>query len=129
MTLQKFNVNRSPEQKAAHCIASPEVSQYSIQYASTVISNTSPNVVAVQQLIKHERFSPSNQYINDIGLVRMAATINVSLRGFRVKLPVLDLVYSTGTPAVLSGWGVSTVRTNRSNQKLTGISKSQHSNC
>lgn len=50
---------------------------------------------------------PSNQYINDIGLVRLSEPITDALDNFRSKLPVSGSYFQTGTPAVLSGWGLN----------------------
>lgn len=64
--------------------------------------------MAVEQLIKHEKYSASN-HMNDIGLVKLKAPINITLKGYRVKLPVLGALFETGTPAELSGWGTNSV--------------------
>jgi hypothetical protein len=74
-----------------------------------VISNDSPNIMAVSKLIKHEKYSPSNQYINDIGLVKLKAPLKITLKGYRVKLPVLGSRIETGTNAELAGWGTNSV--------------------
>lgn len=65
--------------------------------------------MAVEKLIKHEKYSPSNQYINDIGLVKLEAPLNITLKGYQVKLPVLDSRFETGTFAELCGWGTNSV--------------------
>lgn len=59
--------------------------------------------------IKHEKYSPSKQYVNDIGLVKLKVPLNITLKGFQVKLPVHGAFYETGTPAMLSGWGSGSV--------------------
>lgn len=97
--------------KASHCLAaSSTASDFSVQYASAVISDTSSHVMTAERTIKHEKYSPSKQYVNDIGLVKLKAPLNITLKGFRVKLPVLGSFYETGTPAMLSGWGSGSVR-------------------
>ena len=91
---------------AAHCLQSP-LENYTVQYANTLISREGSNVVKVEQIIVHEGYLPSNQYINDIGLVKLAEPIESPLPGFKVKLPISGSYFATGTPAVLSGWGLN----------------------
>jgi hypothetical protein len=62
--------------------------------------------VKVAEVIQHEDYLPSNQYINDIGLVKLAEPIENSLHDFKVRLPVSGGYYETGTPSVLAGWGL-----------------------
>lgn len=80
---------------------------YTVQYANTVISRNGTNVAQVAEVIAHEGYLPSNQYINDIGLVRLSEPIIDALDNFRAKLPVSGSYFETGTPAVLSGWGLN----------------------
>lgn len=93
-------------QKAAHCLGGP-AENYTAQYANTLISRGGSNVAQVAEIIPHEDYLPRNQYINDIGLVRLAEPITNALNGFKVRLPVFDSYYETGTPAVLAGWGLN----------------------
>jgi hypothetical protein len=44
-----------------------------------------------------------------IGLVKLKASLNIRLKGYRVKLPVLDSRFETGTQADLCGWGTNSV--------------------
>lgn len=61
----------------------------------------------VAETISHEDYLPRNQYINDIGLVRLAELITNPLNDFKVRLPVYGSYFETGTPAVLAGWGLN----------------------
>lgn len=88
---------------AAHCITNTNVASYSVQYANTIISREgTDNVVEVELLILHEGYLPSNQYINDIGLVKVKQPIQNSLYDYRVRLPMAGGYFSTGTPSVLA---------------------------
>ena len=86
-----------------------DVALYFVQYASTVISNTSPKIVRIQLRLVHDKYSPSKQYLNDIGLVKLEASLIEPLAGYRVKLPVLNSYFETGTKAILCGWGTNSV--------------------
>lgn len=78
-----------------------------MQYASTIISRDGSNVVGVAEVIIHEGYLPANQYINDIGLVRLSEPITKGLNDYKAKLPIAGSYFWTGTPAVLSGWGLN----------------------
>ena len=110
MTIRILNVKL----QAAHCIAWPVASEYSVEYATTIIAGANQNnIVQAEKLIKHEKYSPSNQYINDIGLVRLETPLNITMKGYRVKLPALDSYFETGTSAQLCGWGTNSVRASK----------------
>lgn len=83
------------------------VEQYSVQYANTVIGRDGTNVNEVEKIIIHEGYAPSNQYINDIGLVKLKEPMNNPLHDFFARLPLGGTYYNTGTPAVLAGWGLN----------------------
>lgn len=78
---------------------------FTVQFAKTVVSRTGTNVIRVVQLLPHEDYLPANQYINDIGLVKLSEPILNPLTDFTVKLPLPGNKFSTGTPATLIGWG------------------------
>lgn len=78
-----------------------------MQYGNTVISREGTNVVGVAELIPHEGYDPDNQYIHDIALVRLAEPISNAPENFKVKLPLDGSYFATGTPSVLSGWGLN----------------------
>ena len=94
---------------AAHCLTRPAES-YSIQFDNTVISRNGTNVIEVEKIISHPAYNPSNQYINDIGLLKLKEPITSEFSEFRVKLPVSGAYHATGTPSVLAGWGLNAVR-------------------
>ena len=91
---------------AAHCLGSP-VLNYSVQFANTIISRDGTHVAQVVEKIVHEGYMPSNQYIHDIGLVRLEDPIKSPLSDFSVRLPLSGSYFTTGTPALLTGWGLN----------------------
>ncbi|CAO1328595.1 unnamed protein product [Diamesa tonsa] len=91
---------------AAHCLTRPAES-YSIQFDNTVISRNGTNVIEVEKIISHPGYNPSNQYINDIGLLKLKEPISSQFSEFRVRLPVSGAYHPTGTPSVLAGWGLN----------------------
>lgn len=91
---------------AAHCLQNT-LEGYSVQYANTIIGSDGSHVVGVAEVISHEDYLPANQYINDIGIVRLSEPIESPLSDYQVKLPISGSYESTGTPAVLAGWGLN----------------------
>jgi trypsin len=91
--------------QAAHCIVVAPPSSFSVQFARTVISRADSNVIKVSELHPHEHYLPANQYINDIGLVKLSKVIENPLNDFMVKLPVTGSQFPSETPATLIGWG------------------------
>lgn len=85
---------------AAHCLTSP-AANYSVQYGETVLDRYSENVVGVAEVIQHEGYLPSNQYINDIGVVRFSEPIPHFNENFRVRVPMSGAYFATGTPSAL----------------------------
>lgn len=83
---------------------------YSIQYSSTVIFPESSNVVGVEAVYPHPFYNAANQYINDIGLIKVSSPIEMELFDYKVKLPSQWSFFSTGTETVLAGWGLNAVR-------------------
>lgn len=64
-------------------------------------------MIEVEQLIPHEGYLPANQYIHDIGLVKLKEPLRNPLHDCTVRLPPSLTYYPTGTPAVLAGWGLN----------------------
>lgn len=93
---------------AAHCLTRP-AENMTIQFDNTVISRNGTNVIQVEKYITHPAYNPSNQYINDIGLIKLMKPISSQFSEFRVRLPVSGAYYPTGTPSVLAGWGYNVV--------------------
>lgn len=91
---------------AAHCLQNPP-SIYTVQYSKTTIFRDDPTAIQVAEVIPHEEYLPANQYIHDIGLVRLEEPISNPLSGFKIRLPFPGTYFYTGTPAVLSGWGLN----------------------
>lgn len=88
----------------------PVLSGYSVQYGSTVLDRNAPNAVGVEAVYRHEGYNATNQYVNDIALIRLARPIDNELFDHKVKLPSKWAFFPTGTPAVLTGWGNNAVR-------------------
>lgn len=78
-------------------------SGYTVQFASTYLDPSSLNIVNVEAVYPHERYNPSDKYINDIALVKLSSPIVNKIFEWKVKLPISDASFSTGTPAVLTG--------------------------
>lgn len=95
---------------AAHCILNPILEGYTIQYASTVIYANSWNVVGVQAVYPHAKYNATNNYINDIALIKVSLPVINRLFDFKVKLPSKFAFYPTGSNAVLAGWGYNAVK-------------------
>lgn len=91
---------------AAHCLQS-SLEGYSVQYANTFVSREGSNIVSVSEVIPHEDYLPTNQYIHDIGLIHLAEEIEYPISDYRVRLPIQGSYFETGTPSVLAGWGLN----------------------
>ncbi|CAD7082541.1 unnamed protein product [Hermetia illucens] len=91
---------------AAHCVSSAKPSSISIQYGVTTIASKGPNVASVAEIIVHEGYNPSNSYINDIALVRLASPLPIGSEVNAVKLPPSYTEVSGRTFATLIGWGL-----------------------
>lgn len=95
---------------AAHCYDGIE-NKFSVQFCTTNIKSNGSNVIAVKEIIIHENFyyEPSPFYArDDIALLKLEHSIEMGEIENRVKLPIPNLYYSTGTPAILTGWGYDT---------------------
>ncbi|EDV98544.1 chymotrypsin-2 [Drosophila grimshawi] len=95
---------------AAHCTAGRTAAQLSVQYGTTSIAASGPNVVAVKRIIQHELYDPSRNYANDISLLQVAEPFNFDyVTVAPVQLPPLN--YATpqiakGGAGTLVGWGL-----------------------
>lgn len=76
----------------------------------TEITSTGPNVASVEEIIVHERYNPSDNYINDIALLHLSAPLRLNDFINTVKLPKQGQVTRAGSDAVLVGWGLNAVR-------------------
>lgn len=92
---------------AAHCVAGRESSSINIQYGVTEITSTGPNVASVEEIIVHEGYNPSDNYINDIALLHLSAPLRLNDFINTVKLPKQGQVTRAGSDAVLVGWGLN----------------------
>lgn len=93
--------------QAARCIYGAEPEWFLIEYATTIISHgtNGPNVAQIEELIWHERFEILSDN-DDIGLVKVETPLTIDLFGFKVRLPVRNDFFPTGTLGVLAGWGL-----------------------
>jgi secreted trypsin-like serine protease len=94
---------------AAHCVLNPGLGGYSIQYASTAVNPNSNKIVGVEAVYRHEGYNETNNYINDIALIKVSSPVKNHLHDYKVKLPSKFTVYPTGSHAVLAGWGLNAV--------------------
>ncbi|KAL7024456.1 hypothetical protein ACKWTF_013047 [Chironomus riparius] len=91
---------------AAHCLNDDDPTTNQIEYGTTVISHGSKgiNTVYFERTIIHEKFDPFTLF-HDIGLIKTKSPMTIVLFEYKVKLPIPSDYFSTGTPAVLAGWG------------------------
>lgn len=98
---------------AAHCVDGRRPDQFSVQFGVTDISAKGPNVVAVQRIIQHELYNPSNSYANDIALLMVAKPFEFDYKTVApVQLPVLNFAtpqVEEGGLGELIGWGLNAV--------------------
>jgi len=76
---------------------------FSVHVASTILYPSNPNVVFAETIYPHQGYNASNQYINDIALIKLKEPLKIKLFDWKVKLAVKGGYYKTGTPAVLAG--------------------------
>ena len=76
---------------------------FSVHVASTILYPSNPNVVFAERIYPHQGYNASNQYINDIALIKLKEPLKINLFDWKVKLAVKGGYYKTGTPAVLAG--------------------------
>lgn len=91
---------------AAHCIVDADPEIYTIEYATTEISNgfNGTRIALIERFIPHEDYSDS-LIRNDIGLIKLREPLNTGLHASVVKLAQPGKFYSTGTSATVAGWG------------------------
>jgi trypsin len=65
---------------AAHCVGNSGAKAYQVQFGTVGISTNFRNVRTVAQVIRHERYNPSNQYENDIAVLRVSGVEKLGLR-------------------------------------------------
>lgn len=77
---------------------------YLVEYATTMISDglNGAKYALVEDVIYHENFDPEKMN-DDIGLIKLQAPMQLFSAGWRVKLPLRNEYFPTGTPAVLAG--------------------------
>lgn len=92
---------------AGHCLSGSLASEFTIEYATTIISDgfNGTNIVEVEQLIIHEDYWRSI-FENDIGLIKLKTPIRTGLFDTFVKLAPQGNYWKTGTPTTVVGWGV-----------------------
>ena len=96
---------------AAHCFLFPNLTK--IHIGIHQLAERAPQIRTVQQVIRHPRFVPPPQHINDIALLRLETPLNLSALGIQggiTCLPVqsYDLDYPRpGTRLAVIGWGAT----------------------
>lgn len=101
---------KSPEfiLTAGHCVQGYQPEWLSIQYGETKIDEDSTNVVQVKEIILHEDFEFTGDPFrlhNDIALLKLETPIDMGDIENRVKLPIPNQFFPTGTPTIVAGWG------------------------
>lgn len=88
---------------AAHCIAGVQLSNMTIEFSTTFISNGFPGfrIVFPEKLIVHENYD-GRAIRNDIGLIKLREPLPCPNP---VKLAMPGKYYATGTPTIVAGWG------------------------
>lgn len=76
---------------------------FSVHVASAILYPSNPNVVFAETLHMHEGYNASNQYINDIALIKLKEPLHIKIFDWKVKLAMRGAYYKTGMPAVLAG--------------------------
>ncbi|CAO1328388.1 unnamed protein product [Diamesa tonsa] len=91
---------------AGHCLNNSLASEFTIEYATTVVSDgfNGTNIVEAERLIVHENYWRSN-FENDIGLIKLKTPIRTGLFDSFVKLAPQGNYWRTGTPTTVVGWG------------------------
>ncbi|CAG9802950.1 unnamed protein product [Chironomus riparius] len=92
---------------AAHCVVGRigKTDLFSVHVESKYLYPSNPNVVFAETIYPHQGYNASNQYINDIALIKLKEPLKIQLFDWKVKLAMRGAYYKTGTPAVLAGWG------------------------
>ncbi|XP_055384116.1 chymotrypsin-1-like [Condylostylus longicornis] len=90
---------------AAHCVGAG-ANGITIQYGVTKIDSSGPNVSKVSKVITHEKYSPSDNYRNDIALLKLTEPIQFNDKVQPVKLPTQNQEFPHGTSSLLVGWGL-----------------------
>ena len=91
---------------AGHCLNGSLASEYTIEYATTIVSDgfNGTNIVEVERLIVHEDYW-RKIFENDIGLIKLKTPIRTGLFDSFVKLAPQGNYWRTGTPTTVVGWG------------------------
>lgn len=91
---------------AGHCLFSSIASDFTIEYATTIVSDgfNGTNIVEAEELIVHEDYW-RREFENDIGLIRLKTPIRSGLFDSFVKLAPQGNFWKTGTPTTVAGWG------------------------
>lgn len=91
---------------AAHCLYETEPKQLLVEYGATKIADgpNGPKIAYVESTVTHKSFELIG-LTNDIGVMKLKTALLTNLFDYIVKLPIKGEYFSTGTSAVLPGWG------------------------
>ena len=90
---------------AAHCVGS-STNGVTIQYGTHFISSVG-NVIDVERIIRHEKYSPADSYRNDIALLKLKSSIPLGPNAQPTKLPPPFFeVPESSNDCTLIGWGL-----------------------
>ncbi|XP_017797661.1 PREDICTED: trypsin-7-like [Habropoda laboriosa] len=89
---------------AAHCVENQKAENIDV-IAGTINLQSRPSVHKAEKIVKHEKYNPSNNWINDIALIKVKTPFVPSSQISFVPLPRLNEAVSANSVAVVSGWG------------------------
>ncbi|GLG94130.1 Trypsin-1 [Gryllus bimaculatus] len=89
---------------AAHCVIGSSASSLSVEAGTTQLGEGVQVPVAAVRY--HTGYRPSNYYIHDIAVLKLAAPLPLNDLIQPITLPAQMQDTAAGTPAVLTGWGL-----------------------
>ncbi|CAK9825264.1 TRYP7 [Anthophora retusa] len=89
---------------AAHCVENQNANTITI-VAGTINLHVRPSMRQAVKVIIHEKYSPPNNWINDIALIKVDRPFDLNSQVSTVPLPRLNETIPAGSVAIVSGWG------------------------
>ena len=106
---------------AAHCAIGLTADQMEVFAGLTTVSQRSPgDALQVSAITRNPGFIPAPTYANDLALLTLATPVPASTGARTIALPVgVDAGWpASGTPATISGWGVTSPGSSQSSDQL-----------
>ncbi|XP_037932410.1 chymotrypsin-2-like [Teleopsis dalmanni] len=92
---------------AAHCVARAKPEKLNIQYGNIKLNQNSTKIGNVSKIYVHEGYLPSNNYINDIALLKLKEPLKFNKKVNSVRLPEIKQITPGNKSATLIGWGLN----------------------